>query len=61
MPVIALSMDNCAPDMTSPDARLTTLCAASKMPMTMFHVLETISTDAAVLNTHLKMMNVSKS
>ena len=54
-------MDNCAPDMTSPDARLTTLCAASKMPMTMFHVLETISTDAAVLNTHLKMMNVSKS
>ena len=45
----------------TPDARLTTLCATSKTPMTMFHVFVTISTAAADLNAHLKNIQVSRS
>ena len=44
-----------------PEALLMTLCAASNTPMTMFHVLDTMSTAAAVLNTHLKNTHVSMS
>ena len=44
-----------------PEALFTTLCAASNTPMTMFHVLDTMSTAAAVLNTHLKNTHVSMS
>ena len=44
-----------------PEALFTTLCAASNTPMTMFHVLDTMSTAAAVLKTHLKNTHVSMS
>ena len=44
-----------------PEALFTTLCAASNTPMTMFHVLDTMRTAAAVLNTHLKNTHVSMS
>ena len=44
-----------------PEALFTTLCAASNTPMTVFHVLDTMSTAAAVLNTHLKNTHVSMS
>ena len=46
---------------TTPEALLTTLCATSNTPMTIFHVLLTMSTAQAVLNTHLKMNQVSTS
>ena len=45
----------------TPAAPLTTLWAASKMPMTMVQVLDTIRTAAADLNTHLKNIQVSTS
>ena len=45
----------------TPAALLTTLCPTSKMPITIFHVLDTISTAEAVLNTHLKNIHVSMS
>ena len=48
-------------DMMMPDALFTTLCAASNTPMTMFHVLVTMSTAQAVLNIHLKNIQVSTS
>ena len=44
-----------------PEALFTTLCAASNTPMTMFHVLDTMRTAAAVLNTPLKNTHVSMS
>ena len=42
-------------------ALFTTLCAASKIPMTMFQVFVTMRTAAAVLNDHLKNIHVSMS
>ena len=45
--------------MITPALLLTTLCAASKMPITMFQVFVTISTAQKVLNTHLKNIQVS--
>ena len=49
------------PAITNPDARLTTLCATSNTAITMFHVLVTMTTAHAVLNTYFASMNVSMS
>ena len=45
----------------TPAALLTTLCARSKTPMTMFQVFVTIRTAQAVLKIHLKNIQVSTS
>ena len=47
--------------MITPALLLTTLCPTSKMPMTIFQVLVTISTAQKVLNIHLKNIQVSTS
>ena len=46
---------------TTPDALFTTLWATSKTPMTMLQVFVTIRTAQAVLNIHLKNIQVSTS
>src|SRR5574344_1459967 len=48
-------------DTAMPDALLTTLWATSNTPITIFHVLETMSTAQAVLKIHLKNIQVSTS
>ena len=48
-------------EMMSPEALDTTLRAASNTPMTMFQVLVTMSTAAALLKAHLKNIQVSTS
>ena len=60
-PTMTLSMRISVSAITNPDARLTTLCATSNTAITMFHVLVTITTAHAVLNTHFASMNVSMS
>lgn len=45
----------------TPAADETTLWAASNIPITIVHVLVTIRTAAALLNTHLKNIQVSTS
>ena len=48
-----------ASETITPAALFTTLCATSNTPMTIFQVLDTISTAQAVLNIHLKNIQVS--
>lgn len=50
-----------ASETITPPALFTTLCDASKIPMTMFQVFVTMRTAAAVLNDHLKNIHVSMS
>ena len=57
--VTALDMSMEASETITPAALFTTLCATSNTPMTIFQVLDTISTAQAVLNIHLKNIQVS--
>ena len=56
-----LFMSMLVSDTITPEALDTTLCAASNTPMTIFQVLVTIRTAAALLNAHLKNIQVSTS
>ena len=48
-------------DRITPELSLTTFCATSKIPMTIFHAFVTSRTAQKVLNTHWKNIQVSSS